>query len=406
MNIFEKAIGLFGRKSATPVSGFANIGGVSGVYGGEPVTQSSTLGLSAVWSCVNLISGTISSLPFPVYRTNSDGWRDSYDQHPLYHVLNGKPNSEQVALDFWDFMCISLELHGNAFARIERIDGRVVALWPIKPDAITVKRRADGVIEYRWTEGGQSRFGTEDNIFHIRGIGGDPLGGMSPLQFGRKTFSGALSADRAASLMFANGMRPSGIVTFKEWLTPEQREISERRLTEKYVGAQNSGKPFIAEGGMTYEAISVSPVDAQMLESRNFSVEEICRFFGVPPVLIGHAGGTTAWPTSVEQQQLIFQTFTLRRRLKRIEQAVKYQLMTPDDRARSIVAEFNIEGLLRGDSASRATFYESGLRNGWLMINEVRGLENKPRVNGGDTPRTQMQNVPITDAGTQNGAGQ
>lgn len=406
MNILEKAIGLFGRKSATPVSGFANIGGASGVYGGEPVTQSSTLGLSAVWACANLISGTIASLPFPVYRSNSDGWRDADRQHPLYRVLHDAPNAEQTALDFWDFMCLSLELHGNAFARIERMGGRVVALWPIKPDAITVKRRADSVIEYRWTENGLSLVGTEENIFHVRGLGGDPLGGMSTLQFGRKTFSGALSADRAASVMFSNGMRPSGVVTFKEWLTPEQREISERRLTEKYVGSQNSGKPFIAEGGMTYQAISVSPSDAQMLESRNFSVEEICRFFGVPPVMIGHPGGSTAWPTSVEQQVLIFQTFTLRKRLKRIEQAVQRQLMTPDDRVRGVIAEFNLEGLLRGDSAARASFYQSGLQNGWMTINEVRARENMPRVDGGDTPRMQMQNVPITDSGTQNGAGQ
>lgn len=405
MSFFERAReALFGKKSTAVNFASGSIGAAG--YSGESVTQGSTLKLSAAWACARIISGTISSLPFPVFRTDATGYRSVDKQHPLYRVLCEAPNPEQTALDFWDFICLSIELHGNAYARIERSGGRVVALWPVKPDAITVKRRPDGVIEYKWTDNGISRVGTDENVLHIRGPGGDPLGGMSTLQFGFKTFYTALSAENTAAAMFANGLRPSGVVAFKEWLTSEQRELAERRLVEKYIGAQNAGKPFIAEGGMTYQQIAISPVDAQMLEARNFSVEEICRFFGVPPVLIGHSGNTTAWPTSVEQQVLIFQTFTLRNRLKRIEQVVKRQLLTPDDRARGIIAEFNLEGLLRGDSAARASFYQSGLQNGWMTINEVRTRENLPRVDGGDTPRMQMQNVPITEAGTQNGGGQ
>jgi HK97 family phage portal protein len=136
-----------------------------------------------------------------------------------------------------------------------------------------------------------------------------------------------------------------------------------------------------------------------MLESRGFSVEEICRFFGVPPFMIGHTEKTTSWGTGLEQMSMGFQKFTLRRRLKRIEQALEKQLLTGDDRAAGITVEFVVEGLLRGDSAARAAFYNSGLNNGWMTINEVRGLENLPPVQGGDVPRMQMQNVPITDAG-------
>ena len=149
---------------------------------------------------------------------------------------------------------------------------------------------------------------------------------------------------------------------------------------------------------MTYQHLSITPEDAQMLETRAFSVEEICRFFGVPPVMIGHTSKTTSWPTGVEQQVLMFQKFTLRRRIKRIEQAVMMQLLSAEDRARGVSVQFNLEGLLRGDSAARASFYQTMTQIGGMTINEVRRLENLPPVAGGDEVRMQMQNVPIAEA--------
>jgi HK97 family phage portal protein len=152
---------------------------------------------------------------------------------------------------------------------------------------------------------------------------------------------------------------------------------------------------------MEYQHISISPEDAQMLQTRQFGIEEICRFFSVPPVMIGHAGAATAWPTSVEQQMIVFQTYSLRRRIKRIEQSVNKQLLTAEDRAAGLSARFNLDALLRGDSASRSAFYTSMSNIGAMTINEIRARENLPSVEGGDTPRMQMQNVPITQAGTE-----
>ena len=145
----------------------------------------------------------------------------------------------------------------------------------------------------------------------------------------------------------------------------------------------------------------IAPEDAQMLESRGFSVEEICRFFGVPPFMIGHTEKSTSWGTGLEQQTLGFQKFTLRRRLKRIEQALEKQLLRAEDRAAGLTIEFNLEGLLRGDSAGRAAFYQTMTQIGAMTINEVRALENLEKVEGGDVPRMQIQNVPITEAGQQ-----
>lgn len=401
MAMLEKALSIFGlqRKSSLPVWADGRAHGGEG-DAGEIVTPRSALSLSAVWACSNLISGTISSIPLQVFKTDANGYRQPDKSHPLYTVLHDSPNFDQTALDFWDYINLSIELWGNGFAhKIRSAEGRIIALRPIRPDSITVRRLTNGPLEYRWTLDGRNYTETEGNVFHVRGPGGDPLGGMSTLTFARNSFSAAQAADRAAAGMFKNGLRPSGVIKFKEWLTPEQRTVAEAAIAEKYLGAVNSGRPFIAEGGMEYQHLTISPEDAQMLETRQFSIEEVCRFFGVPPVLVGHAGASTAWPTSVEQQQIMFVQFTLRRRLKRIEQAISKQLLTPEDRARGVMAEFNIEGLLRGDSASRAAFYGAGLMSGWLTINEVRGRENLPAVAGGEVPRMQMQNIPITEAG-------
>jgi HK97 family phage portal protein len=210
-----------------------------------------------------------------------------------------------------------------------------------------------------------------------------------------------VSTDAAAASIFANGVRPSGILSAGEnvALTKEQRETLETLLTDKFAGALKAGRPMLLDRGMKWQQLDLNPEDAQMLESRRFGVEEICRIFGVPPHMVGHTENSTSWGTGLEQQTLGFVKFSLRRRLKRIEQALEKQLLTDRDRAEGITIEFNLEGLLRGDSAGRASFYQSGLNNGWMTINEVRRLENLPPVPGGDEPRMQSQNVPITATG-------
>jgi HK97 family phage portal protein len=366
---------------------------------GEFVTGATALTLSAVWACVNLVAGTGASLPLMVYRTARDGTRDVDKEHPLYRVLHDSPNFDQTAVDFWEYVFASVELWGNAYARVSRNGGKVVGLHPIAPQYMAVRRLSSGSLEYRWTEEGKSFVETDKTMLHIRGFGGNPLGGMSTLHFGRNTFGLARAIDKAAGKTFQNGLRPSGTLTFEKWLSVEQRDIAETKLAERYAGAMNAGKPMILEGGVKWASLSINPEDAQMLESRGFSVEEICRYFGVPPFMIGHTEKTTSWGTGLAEQTLGFQKFTMRRRLKRIEQALEKQLLTAADRAAGIVIEFNLDGLLRGDTKSRLESYEIGLRNGIYVINECRAKENLPPVEGGDVPRMQMQNVPITQAG-------
>ncbi|AEG54031.1 phage portal protein [Sinorhizobium meliloti] len=400
MSLLRKMATFFRRLSLRSPDGWYPDGQRSDA--GEAITDQNVLAISAVWACVNLLAGTIASLPLMVYRTNSRGERTLARDHPLFRILHDSPNYDQTATDFWEFSSASIELWGNSYAAIERNGGgRIAALTPLRPDSVSVRRLEDGNLEYRWTKDGENHVGSDRAVLHIRGFGGDPLGGMSTLHFGRHAFGLARAIDRAAAGTFSNGMIAQTALTFERWLTDEQRNLAETKLSEKYIGAKNSGRPIILEGGTKIDVLSINPEDAQMLESRGFSVEEVCRFFGVPPFMVGHTQKVTSFGSGLEQQVLGFQKFTLRRRLKRIEQALEKQLLTPDERARGLTIEFNLEGLLRGDSAARSAFYQSALTNGWMTINEVREKENLPRVEGGDVPRMQMQNVPITEAGKQ-----
>ena len=402
MNLLQKAVSYLARSiGLTDPRLYRALGSVP-TSSGETVNTASVLGLAAAWACVNLLAGTIASLPLMVYRTRG-GARTVASDHPLYRILHDSPNADQTALDFWEFVCASLELHGNAYAEVVRArNGRIIALGvPITPELVTVRRLDSGALEYEWVDQGRRIIAGQDRVLHIRGFGGNPLGGLSTLSAGRQCFGLAQAIERASGDTFRNGVRPSGLLKTADTLTIDQRKQAEELLQEKFAGAINAGRPMLLDRGMDWVQLSISPEDAQMLQSRAFSVEEVCRFFGVPPFMVGHTEKTTSWGTGLEQQTLGFQKFTLRRRLKRIEQALEKQLLSVADRLAGITIEFNLEGLLRADSAARASFYQLMLTNGVMTINEVRSLENLPPVEGGDEPRMQMQNVPITQAGQQ-----
>jgi len=367
----------------------------------DRLAATNPLGLSATWACVNLIAGTIASLPLMVYRTAANGVRTVAADHPLYFVLHDSPNYDQTALDFWEFMAAALELQGNAYASIDRrSDGTVYSLTPIRPDLVVVRRQDNGFLQYEWPQGTDRALKDVSDVLHIRGPMGNAMGGVSTLAACRSAFYGAMAAEGAASQTFHNGMRPSGVLSTDPSikLTPEQRTEFNGYLQENYQGSVNSGRPMLLDRGMKWQQINITPEDAQMLESRKFSGEEICRIFGVPPPMVGFGDKSSNWGTGKEVDVLGFQKFTLRRRLKRIEQALQKQLLRPADRAQRITLEFNLEGLLRGDSQGRALFYQTMTNIGVMTRNECRALENLPPVPGGDVITVQMQDIPLSEA--------
>jgi HK97 family phage portal protein len=363
---------------------------------------SAALGLSATWACVQLIAGTISSLPLMVYRTDANGIRTVAKDHPLYFVLHDSPNYDQTAVDFWEVMAASIELYGNAYAVMEkRSNGVLNALHPVRPDLMKVRRLDSGDLQYEWTENGVQSVKPGDDVLHIRGPIGNALSGTSTLSVCRNVFDDAIAADGAASAMFENGVNPSGILSTKPEvkLSPPQRDALEKHLAEKYMGSIRQGLPMVLDGGLTWSQLTINPVDAQMLESRKFSGEEICRIFGIPPGMVGFGDASSNWGTGKEVDVLGFQKFTLRKRIKRIEQALLKQLVPlAERRAQGITIEFNFDALLRGDTEARYNAYEKAIRMGIATRNECRALENLPPIEGGDVVTVQMQDIPLADA--------
>jgi HK97 family phage portal protein len=366
---------------------------------GERVDYDDALGLSAAYACTRLIAGTYASLPVTV--TSSSGGNEDVrvpaKEHPLYGLLAESPNEEQTSYDFFELGGASLELKGNMLALKDRTGGRVTSLLPMPWDETQVRRRSDGAIKYEW----RGETYSTDDVLHVRGFGGDSLGGLSTIQVAAASFGLAKATHKAAAATFRNGIRSQLVLGAERDLSEEQMEDARSIVGERYTGAVNSGRPLILNGGWKATVLSINPEDAQLLESRGFGVEETCRFFGTPPVLVGHSEKQSAWGTGIEQIVLGFLKFTMRPRFVRMEKALQKQLLTPEDRAKGIKIEFNVEGLLRASSKERAEFYGSAIDKGWMTRNEVRRKENLPPIAGGDVATVQMQQVPLGSTGPQ-----
>lgn len=362
---------------------------------GQVVTVDKALQLSAVWSCVRLLSETVSTLPLRLYERGADGGRIAATSHPLYDILTKRPNAEMTPGRFMLMVVASICLRGNAFVEKKRIGTRIVALNPLLPQLMTVKRLDSGRLEYKYTQDGRPRVISEDDLMHIRGFGLDGVCGMLPVSTGKEIFGAAISAEEAAAKVFAQGMQASGILSSDTALRPEQREQLRASL-QAFMGSKNAGKIMVAEAGLKYQGITMDPEAAQMLESRAYGIEEVCRWFRVPPFMVGHMDKQSSWASSVEGQNLQFLTNCLRPLLENIEQEIGRCLLDRDDR---YFAEFAVEGLLRADSQGRASYYNICLQNGWMSRNEVRRLENLPPIPGGDVYTVQSNLLPIEQLG-------
>ncbi len=371
---------------------------------GKNVTVDGSIRLSTVWACVRLLSESVSTLPLKLYRRMPDGSRESAKDHPLFRVLCRSPNAEMTPQRFMLMVVASICMRGNAFVEKKFIGSRIVALDPLLPQCMTVKRQTNGRLKYTYTENGVERDIPEKNLMHIRGFGLDGVCGMLPVTTGRDVIGAALAAEEAAAKVFANGLQASGFLTVEGGaaqgagtLTPKQREQLKKALAA-FSSSKNAGKTMVLEAGLKYQGITMNPEAAQMLETRAFNVEEICRWFRVPPFMVGHMDKQSSWAASVEAQNLHFLTNSLRPLLVNIEQEITRCLIGEAD-ADEFFAEFSVEGLLRADSSGRGAWYNTALMNGWMSRNEVRRLENLPPIPGGDTYTVQSAMVSLESLG-------
>ncbi|ABN75757.1 phage portal protein [Cereibacter sphaeroides] len=372
--------------------------GAAETWAGEPVSAQGAMNLSAFFACARVTAETVASLSLEVMERKEDGTKVRVAHgHPLQELLGGSPNADQTPMEFWEGRILGLCTTGNAFAEKVYQGNRVVALLPM-PATTAVERRGDDLL-YRFNDRGRAVVLPADKVFHVKAFGDGDVG-LSPVEYARQTLGIAIASERAAGQVYSRGLRAKGFFLIPGALTPEQREAARKNLADRY-SAKDAPGVGILEGGVKFEGVNITPRDAELILNRRFNVEEVCRWMGCPPILVGHAAqGQTMWGTGVEAVMQQWLNLSLRALLKRIEQASAKRVLSVSERGR-FSAKFNYEDLLRSNSAARAAYYTSLLNCGVLTINEARRLEGLPPVEGGDVPRMQMQNVPITEAGAE-----
>lgn len=368
-----------------------------------PVNPTTAQGVSAVYACVAAISETVSTLPLHLYRDTGNS-REKARNHPLYRVLHDQANPEQTAMEYRELATAEVLLTGNHFSRIVRgHDGQVRELWPLSN--VQVLRLANDALAYEYTDrkGKVIRL-LEHEVLHLRHrIGPDGVLGVSPIALARGVIELAQSEQEHGTATFRNGAKLNGVLETAQVLKPEQRQALKESWANQYGGAGNSGKTPVLEAGLTYKPVSMSLEDAEWIEARKFNVYEVCRLFRVPPVIVG-AMESANYSNSVELNRQ-FVTLTLRRWLTMWEQAIASKCLSEAGR-RTYFAEHSVEGLLRGDSTTRAAFYASGIQSGWMKPSEARELENLPPLdgiddftaNGGKAPTTPTAPYPSKEA--------
>lgn len=379
MSILNNIKNLFIAKSTQGDSGAID-SIVAGLASSQTITEQTALTLSTVWACTSLVSETIGTLPLHIYKKTANG-RERADDYQLSYILRNKPNTKSTSSVLWQSTVASMLLRGNGILKKLTVGNKLVGLQFMPYDKLQIRLDFEGNAEYYeiQSRGVAVKIPNKD-IVRIPNFTIDGNWGLSTITYGAKMFANSLNGMDSANNMFEKGLLQTVAFKTDKRIRGEQREDF-RKSFEQYSGAMNSGKSILLEDGMDVKTISLNPKDAQLLESRAFSVEEICRWFRVDPSIIGHGNAVSNWGNGLEQKMIGFLTFTLRPILTRIEQAINNELIPLEDRG-IYYAEFSIDGLLRGDSSSRATFFREMVNAGIMTRDEVRKLENLPPLGG------------------------
>lgn len=400
--------GLFRARDAPKnrTSGSAYSFFMGGSTSGKRVNERSAMQMTAVYSCVRILSEAVAGLPLHLYKYTNGGRREKAVEHPLYFLLHDEPNPEMTSFVFRETLMTHLLLWGNAYAQIIRNGkGEVMALYPLMPDRMTVDRDEKGRLYYEYATSSDDapinkkstvKLSPSD-VLHIPGLGFDGLVGYSPIAMAKNAIGMAIACEEYGAKFFANGAQPSGVLEHPGTIKDPSRVRESWQNT--FGGSQNANKVAVLEEGMKYTPISISPEQAQFLETRKFQINEIARIFRVPPHMVGDLEKSSF--SNIEQQSLEFVKYTLDPWVSRWEQSMVRSLLTVEEKKQYFI-KFNVDGLLRGDYQSRMNGYAIGRQNGWMSANDIRELENLDRIPeelGGDLYLINGNMTKLQDAG-------
>lgn len=359
----------------------------------QNVSADAAMKISAVWRCVNLISGKVATLPLDLKRRTGNK-REDADDHNLWNVLRRKPNNWQTSAEFRRMLQASVLLRGNGYAYIVRSAGRIISLIPLNADNVEVKQQRDLSLTYNVTlPSGQRTTLAQKDMLHLRGLTLDGITGLPVITYARESMNLAMSTESHANGLFANGTMAGGVLTHPGKLEEGGQEALRDSLEYYRKGGSREGRDLILEEDMKYERLGMTSNDAQFIQTRVQSLAEIGMYFGVPLHLIGLNDKASSWGTGIEQMGIGFVTYTLQDWLTMWEQAIGRDLI--DEKEVNLYARFNISGLLQGDSKTRFEAYTKGRQWGWLSANDIRALEDMNPIDGGDEYMQPLNMAPL-----------
>jgi HK97 family phage portal protein len=388
MNIFYRIGSWISGLSRTPGKQYSNPGNFEDLP--TAVTFDSAMQLSAVWACVKLIAETVSSLPITVYKKTETGRKIAVN-HPLSILFSGKVNRYQTRIEFFETVMLNLVVHGNAYCQIQRLGDRIIGLLPLMSSQMEVTLLKDGSLAYEYSHDGGIQVFSEKSIWHLKLMGNGVIG-MSPLEHQKLTLGIAQSAEKQTGRIYKNGGKPSGVLSVDKFLSKEQRDM----LREKYetLTDGDSTRFMVLEGGLKFDAVSLTPQDIELLSSRKFQISEIARWYGVPSVMINDTSGGTVWGSGIEQIVSGFYKVTLRPIIEKVEVSMLDNLMDRNEASKHEI-EMDFNALTRSDMKTRYESYRVGIHGGFITPNEVRREEGREDMPGGDTLLTQGANVSL-----------
>jgi len=353
----------------------------SRTYTGKNISEEDALSITAVWCACQILAGTIGSLPLPLYERIDIGKERAVD-HPLYNLLKLKPNSEMSAISYRESMMLHLMLWGNHYSEISRNNANVITeLWPLLPYKMSWKR-IDGKIIYIYNlpDGTQALL-PKERVLHISGLSPNGLFGYNMVTKGKEALGISAALEEYAGRYFSNNAKPPVVIEHPGDLGKDAANNLKTSWNEVNAGLSNSHRVAILEEGMKLKEFGSDPENSQVLQSRKFSVNEVARLTNMPPHMLKDLDKATF--SNIEEQGIEFVTYTLRTWLVRLEQGYSLQLLSDSERD-TYFWEHLIDGLLRGDTEKRWGAYDHGFRSGVWSPNDIRAMENKNKVKGGD----------------------
>ena len=372
---------------------------------GKRVTDRTALQHTVVYACVRVLSEAVAQLPLHLYKYTNSG-KERVPQHPLYFLLHDQPNPEMTSFRFRETLMSHILIYGNAYAQIIR-NGRdeIIGLYPLTPDRIKVDRDEHNKLIYIYSRYDEANPNIkiqgeivlkQKDVLHIPGLGFDGLVGYSPIAMAKNALGISLACEEYGASFFANGASPSGILEHPGVIKNPSKI---REAWHNAYGSGNSHKVAVLEEGMKYQPIAIPNNEAQFLETRKFQIEEIARLYRVPLHMIGDLDHATF--SNVEHLSLDFVKYSLDPWLVRWEQELMRALLSESEKGKYFI-KFNVEGLLRGDYASRMQGYATARQNGWMSANDIRELEDMNMIseeNGGNLYLCNGSFTKLADAG-------